>query len=133
MATSTPIHQGKGCDIAQTEGHIRVDVGPGLATEVQACYRAFVAECLNRQCARALIVGIADLDPFYHLAARDALRAMALAGVPANFRLAFVAKTGGLIAVYDTAVVEASRLGIEARRFITEDDAERWLNSGPGS
>jgi hypothetical protein len=131
MATSTPIHQGKGCDIALTEGHIRVDVGPGLATEVQACYRAFVAECLNRQCARALVVGYADLDPFYHLAARDALRAMALAGVPANFRLALVAKTGGLIAVYDTAVVEASRLGIEARRFITEDDAERWLNSGP--
>ncbi|HEX9431269.1 MAG TPA: hypothetical protein VF936_00655, partial [Burkholderiales bacterium] len=104
-------------------------VGPGLATEVQECYRAFVNECLTRQCARALVVGYADLDPFYHLAARDALRAMALAGVPANFRLAFVAKTGGLIAVYDTAVVEASRLGIEARRFITEDDAERWLAS----
>jgi len=129
MTTSTPIHQGKGCNIAQTEGHIRVDVGPGLATEVQECYRAFVNECLTRQCARALVVGYADLDPFYHLAARDALRAMALAGVPANFRLAFVAKTGGLIAVYDTAVVEASRLGIEARRFITEGDAERWLAS----
>jgi hypothetical protein len=40
-----------------------------------------------------------------------------------------VAKTGGLIAIYDTAVVEASRLGIEARRFITEGDAERWLAS----
>jgi hypothetical protein len=133
MATSTPLHQGKGCDITQAEGHIRVRVGPGLATEVQECYRAFVNECLTRQCARALVVGYADLDPFYHLAARDALRAMALAGVPANFRLAFVAMTPGLIAIYDTAVIEASRLGIEARRFMTEDDAERWLNSGPGS
>jgi len=129
MATSRAIHQSKGCDIARVDGHIRVDVGPGLAVEVQECYRTFVTECLTRQCARALIVGIADLDPFYHLAARDALRAMALAGVPANFRLAFVAKTPSLIAVYDTAVVEASRLGINARRFMTEDDALRWLGS----
>jgi len=129
MATSRAIHQSKGCDIAQTEGHIRVAVGPGLAIEVQECYRTFVTECLTRQCARALIVGIADLDPFYHLAARDALRAMALAGVPANFRLALVAMTPSLIAVYDTAVVEASRLGINARRFMTEDDAARWLGS----
>ena len=129
MATSIPLHQGKGCDITQAGGHIRVSVGPGLATEVQECYRAFVNECLTRQCARALVVGYADLDPFYHLAARDALRAMALAGVAANFRMAFVAMTPGLIAIYDTAVIEASRLGIEARRFMTEDDAERWLAS----
>ena len=129
MATSTPIHQAKGCAIAGVDGHIRVDVGPGLAVEVQECYRNFVTECVKRQCARALIVGIADLDPFYHLAARDALRAMALAGVPADFRLALVAKTPSLIAVYDTAVIEASRLGINARRFMTEDDALRWLGS----
>lgn len=129
MTASTPIHQAKGCDIAQAEGHIRVSVGPGLATEVQECYRAFVAECLNRQCARALVVGYADLDPFYHLAARDAMRAMALAGVAANFRMAFVAMTPGLIAIYDTAVTEASRLGIEARRFMTQGDAEGWLAS----
>jgi len=129
MVTSTPIHQAKGCDIAQAAGHIRVSVGPGLATEVQECYRAFVNECLTRQCARALVVGYSNVDPFYHLAARDAMRAMALAGVAVNFRMAFVAMTPGLIAIYDTAVIEASRLGIEARRFMTEDDAEGWLAS----
>src|SRR5260221_9171310 len=114
---------------AKTERRLGVEVAPGVACDGGVCYRAFLNEFLPRQWAGALGVGYADLDPFYHLAARDALRAMALAGVPANFRLAFVAKTGGLIAVYDTAVVEASRLGIEARRFITEDDAERWLAS----
>jgi hypothetical protein len=31
--------------------------------------------------------------------------------------------------VYDTAVVEAGRLGIDVRRFLTEQDASRWLES----
>ena len=54
---------------------------------------------------------------------------MALAGVPADFRLAVVADTANLIAVYDTAVVEAGRLGIDAKRFMNEQDAARWLES----
>jgi hypothetical protein len=49
--------------------------------------------------------------------------------VPADFRLALVAKSPMLIAVYDAAVIEAGRLGLEARRFITEQEAERWLRS----
>jgi len=52
-----------------------------------------------------------------------------LAGVPADFRLALVAKSATLIAVYDATVVEAGRLGLDARRFTTEEDAERWLKS----
>jgi hypothetical protein len=86
-------------------------------------------ECLVRQCKRILVIGMATIDPFYHLAGRDALRSIALAGVPADFRLALVAKSPMLIAVYDAAVVEAGRLGLDARRFITEEEAERWLRS----
>ena len=74
-----------------------------------------------------LLIGIATIDPFYHLAGRDALRSLALAGVPADFRLALVAKSATLIAVYDAAVVEAGRLGLQARRFQTEEEAKRWL------
>jgi len=62
-----------------------------------------------------------------HLAGRDALRSVALGGMPAGFRLALVAETPALIAIYDTAVVEAGRLGIEARRFTGEHDAVCWL------
>jgi len=40
-----------------------------------------------------------------------------------------VAKSATLIAVYDAAVVEAGRLGLQARRFQTEEEAERWLRS----
>lgn len=121
------LHHSNGCDIGQALGHIRVTVHHGLAHEVQECYRAFVNECLQRHCTRALIVGTAKGDSFYHLALRDALRAMALAGVPAGFRLALVASTPELIAVYDAALVEAGRHSIDARRFLAEPDAETWL------
>ena len=104
-------------------------MGPALPDEVQQCYRAFANECVTRDCGRVLITGNATVDAFAHLALRDALRAMALAGVPAGFRVALIAETANLIAVYDAAVVEAGRLGIDAQRFMSEKDAERWLAS----
>jgi hypothetical protein len=123
----TPICSRPGCDIDEGAGYLRASVGPGLADEVQECYRAFVNECLKRQCSRALIVGRASVDAFYHLALRDALRAMSVAGLPPQFRIALVAQAPDLIAVYDAAVVEAGRCGIHARRFPALADAERWL------
>ena len=129
MTTPVRIHYAAGCEVEQVEGYVRARVGPGLADEVQECYRALATACVTRQCDRVLVIGYATQDPFYHLAGRDALRSIALAGVPADFRLAFVAMSAGLIAVYDAAVVEAGRLGLDARRFITEEEADRWLRS----
>ena len=123
----TPIRTRPGCDIDEGPGYVRASVGPGLADEVQECYRAFVNECLQRHCSRALILGRASVDAFYHLALRDALRAMSVAGLPPRFRIALVAQAPELIAVYDAAVVEAGRCGIDARRFPALADAERWL------
>jgi hypothetical protein len=129
MDVATSIRRSAGCSIDQGAVHLRASVGPGLADEVQECYRAFFNECLQRRCKRALIVGLARIDAFYHLALRDGLRAMSVAGLPAGFRMALVAETPDLIAIYDAAVVEAGRCGIEARRFPTAADAERWLNT----
>lgn len=129
MTAHTPLLHSPGCDIYQAAGHMRVIVGSGLAQQVQECYRAFVIECLQRHSTRALICGTATVDAFYHLALRDALRSMAQAGLPDGFRLALIAVTPDLIAVYDAALVEAGRCGIEARRFLTESDAEAWLAS----
>ena len=56
---------------------------------------------------------------------------MALAGIPAQFRLAVVARNVLLIAVYDVVVVAARRHGMGARRFQDEKDAVRWLGGGP--
>jgi hypothetical protein len=106
---------------------VRASVGPGLANEVQERYRAIAHECLQRQCTRALILGRAGVDAFYHLALRDALRSMSVAGLPPGFRIALIAETPDLIAIYDAAIVEAGRCGIEARRFRAPEDAERWL------
>jgi hypothetical protein len=122
-------HRAPGCDIRRDQGWLRARVGPGLAEEVQECYRALANACLRERCARMLILGVSQFDAFDHLAGRDALRSLALAGVPQNFRLALVALTPDLIAVYDAAVVEAERLDIEARRFRTEAEAELWLAS----
>jgi len=129
MATSAPIRNTAGCLIELKEEHLRVAVGPALSDEVQECYHAFANECVTRTCNRVLIIGNAKFDAFSHLALRDVLRSMALAGVPAGFRLAMVADTANLIAVYDTAVIEARRLGIDAKRFMTEQDAVSWLES----
>jgi hypothetical protein len=129
MTLHTPVLHSAGCDIDQGPGYIRAKVGPGLAQQVQECYRAFVIECLQRHCTRALICGTASVDAFYHLALRDALRSMSQAGLPAGFRLALIAMTPDLIAVYDAALVEAGRYGIQARRFLNEADAESWLAS----
>lgn len=131
MDLATPIRHTSGCGIDQSPFYIRASVGPGLADEVQGCYRAFASECLQRHCLRALVLGRAHIDAFHHLALRDALRAMGVAGVPPGFRIALVAETPDLIAVYDAAVMEAGRCGIEARRFPGLAEAERWLEQPP--
>jgi hypothetical protein len=115
------------CEIVRKPGWLRVSVGLALADKVQECYRAAAMECLRGQCERVLVLGEAKFDPMAHLAGRDALRSVALAGVPPSFRLALVALTPNLVRIYDDAVVEASRLGLEARRFDSEAEAERWL------
>lgn len=127
MDPLTALHHSEGCDIDQAQGYMRVSVGSGLAQQVQECYRTFVNECLQRGSSRALILGTARYDAFYHLALRDALRSMAVAGLPSGFRLALVASTPDLIAIYDAALVEAGRCGIEARRFLDEAAAKGWL------
>lgn len=117
------------CEIVRKAGWLRVSVGLALADEVQACYRNAAMECLRGHCDRVLVVGDAKFDPMAHLAGRDALRSLALAGVPASFRLALVALSANLVRIYEDAVVEAARLGLEARRFDSEADAESWLSS----
>ena len=129
MDPFVPIRQTEDCNIAQGEHYIRGTVGEGLAIEVQECYRAFVNECLQRQSRCALIVGRARSDAFLLLALRDVLRSMTLVGLPPGFRLALVSETAELIAVYDAAMIEALRCGIEAKRFAAEAEAAAWLTA----
>jgi len=127
MEPPASLHRSEGCEIELGPVNLRANVGPGLAQQIQACYRAVVNECLNRRCTRVLIVGVSNGDAFNHLALRDALRSMSVAGLPPDFRLAVVAGTPDLIAVFDAAVVEAGRCSIDARRLLTVAEAEGWL------
>src|SRR3954464_13657337 len=97
MADPVRIHQGAGCEIFEHPGYLRASVGPGLADEVPGCPRALAATCITRSCRRVLVIGYASLASFYHLAGRDALRSIALAGVPVDFLLTHLAMHAGLI------------------------------------
>lgn len=119
----------QGCVIGRENSDLRAIVCSRRAEDVQRCYQAVAEECIRHQCRRVLVLGRSNADAFVHLAGRDALRALVVAGVPAGFRLALVAETADLIAVYDAAVIEAGRRGLVARRFTSEDDAVCWLAS----
>lgn len=119
------------CEIAIVGDYVRARVDPGHAGEIRQCYEDWACACLLGEYRRALLVGTSRGDEFAHLAARDAVASMVLAGIPPQFRLAAVARNAHLIAVYDAVIVAAQRQGIEARRFQDEADAVRWLRSGP--
>jgi hypothetical protein len=129
MDTLVPVCRSPACNIEEGEHYLHCAVGPGQPHEIQECYRTLATECLLRKMKSVLVAGRSGGDSFVHLAGRDSLRAIALAGVPPGFRLALVALTADMIAVYDAAVVEAGRCGIQARRFRTEDEAVAWLTS----
>ena len=107
------------CVIDDGPQYLRCVVGPGLPSLIQECYRNLAAECLNRQGKRILVIGAGGGDSAVHLAGRDSMKAIALAGVPPGFRLAVVAATPDMDEVYETffrsnlpsrSVVEVSRL-----------------------
>ena len=119
------------CEIRIVDDYVRADVGPAHAGEIQKCYQDWACTCLDGGYQRALLVGMSQGDEFAHLAARDAIASMAVAGIPAGFRLAVVARNVLLIAIYDAVIVAARRHGIDARRFQEEEEAVRWLRSRP--
>jgi len=119
------------CSIGIVDDYVRADVAPGHAGEIQQCYQDWAYACLDGGYRRALLVGMSQGDEFAHLAARDAIASMAVAGIPPEFRLAVIARNVLLITIYDAVVVAARRHGIDARRFQDEAEAVRWLAGGP--
>ena len=117
------------CAIGIVDGIARASVGPAHANRIRQCYEDWACTCVLGEARRALLIGRSDSDSFTHLAARDAIASMVLAGVPPGFRLAVVAQSANLIAVYDAVIVEANRRGLEARRFRDEQEAVKWLGA----
>jgi hypothetical protein len=116
------------CFIRQVGDYLRATVGPELfPDQVEECYRALATRVLEQKLVRVLVVGVGEDHPHSHLAARDALIAMAEIGVPVGFKLAFVPRSDATLNGYRHAEAEARERGIRARVFENEAQAIRWL------
>lgn len=93
-------------------------------------YQAFALLCARSKVSGALLdAGEEDLADA-HYALRDTLVTVArIAEVPLRFRLALVARTGAIAAVYRKVQRELRALGCDARVFRIERRADRWLNA----
>ena len=100
--------------------------------EVSEIYQAFALLCARGKVSGALLeAGEEEADA--HHALRDTLVTLArIAGIPLRFRLALVARTGAIEAVYRKAQRELRMLDCDARVFRMEAEAARWL-SGPAA
>jgi hypothetical protein len=115
------------CTIERDGELLRTRVGGMGAQGIQECYRALAALALEHKFTRALVVGVAAGDAVSHLAARDAVIALHMIGVPIGFRLAFVPHTFETLNAFLHAEIEAEKRGLRAKVFSAEAEAVRWL------
>ena len=115
------------CTISHEGRYVRAIVGPGSARQIQECWRTIAALALENKFSRALVVGTAAGEPLAQLAARDAVIALHEIGVPAGFKLAFVARTSEALNAFLHAEIAAEARGLRVKVFRDEAAATRWL------
>jgi len=112
-----------------TEGpqYVRVDFGSCDSLELLETYRSFVDLCVGKEVHRALLkAGDNAPDAHHHL--REALLAMARSvAIPPDFKLALVASTPPVEAVYREAQQALRAIGLNAWVFDTVPEAVEWL------
>lgn len=115
------------CSIVHEGRCIRANVGGGRHDEILECYQTLAVLALKHKFTRALIVGTGAGDAMIHLAARDAVIALAELGVAPGFRIAFVGLTHETLNGYRHAEIAATERCIRARVFDREAEAMRWI------
>jgi len=120
-------HPSSGCSIVHEERFIRANVGGERHDEILECYQTLAVLALKHKFTRVLIVGTGSGDAMSHLAARDAVIALAKLGVAAGFKIAFVALTHETLNGYRHAEIAAKELGLRAKLFDGEGEAMRWI------
>jgi hypothetical protein len=116
------------CPVVRVGSIIRGEVGPGSSENVLECYRSFVVVLIQQKAHRALLLGRANADPLWHLAARDAVIALHVIGIPAGFRLALVPFTYETLNGFKHAEIEACQRGLRVQLFRDEQEAMQWLS-----
>jgi len=99
-------HPHSGCSIVHEGRYIRANVGDGRHDEILECYETLVVLALKQKFTRVLIIGTGSGDALSHLAARDAVIALAKFGVAAGFRIAFVALTNETLKQFFLAQIQ---------------------------
>ena len=106
----------------------RITEGPQcLRVDFGSSYRSFADLCLGTQVNRALLQA-GDNEPEGHRQLHEALSAMArTAAIRPDFKLALVASTAAIEAVYREAQQALRSIGLNAWVFETVPDAMEWL------
>jgi len=113
--------------ITECAGYVRVDFGSSNCLETTAAYRSFADLCIGRPVSCALFEA-GDNDPMGHARLRDTLEAMArAAAIPPDFKLALVATTAPVHALYREAQQALRAAGVNAWMFDSRADAVAWL------
>ena len=118
-----------GAESRITEGpeYVRVDFGSSDCLELVAIYRSFVDLCVGKQVKGALLKA-GDNAPDGHYQLREALSTMARSvAIPPYFKLALVASTAPVEAVYREAQQALRAIGLNAWVFDTVPEAVEWL------
>jgi hypothetical protein len=116
-----------GSRITECPQYLRVDFGSCNAFELTDLYRAFADICIGQRVNRALL-NAGDEDPGGHSRLREAIAAMArAAAIPQDFKLALVASTPPVEALYRDAQQALRAVGLNAWVFDTVREAVDWL------
>ena len=117
------------CTVHHEPGFVRAYIGVAHSQTIRECYEHIVTLALENRLTRVLVVGDRASDPLGHLAAHDAVVALAEIGVPAGFRLAFVPRAHEPLNAYRHAEIAAQRLGLRVQVFLDEGAAAGWLTA----
>jgi hypothetical protein len=113
--------------ITQGPQYLRVDFGNCDRLELSETYRSFADLCLGTQVNRALLKA-GDYEPEGHRQLHEALSAMArTAAIRPDFKLALVASTPSVEAIYREAQQSLRAIGLNTWVFDTVREAMEWL------
>jgi hypothetical protein len=111
--------------ITECPEYVGVDFGAADSMEISALYRSFADRYIGMP-ARHVLLEAGDNDPSGHRRLRDALQMMARA-IPPDFKLALVASTSAVHALYREAQQTLRAVGLNAWVFESRAEAVAWL------
>ena len=120
--------------ITECREYVRVDFGSCDCLELAETYRSFTDLCIGKHVSRALLKA-GDNAPAGHYQLLEALSAMArTVALPPDFKLALVASTAPIQAIYRETQQALRAIGINAWVFDTATEAVKWLEgrAAPG-